>query len=67
MRKAFIVLETKPYCMGVYLVFAESEKEAKTTLFSYEQSIRGNTREVQMEVQAPFKGELVVELGVYLE
>jgi len=67
MKKAFIIQETKDYAMGVYLVFAENVKEAKTTLFNYEGSLHGGVRKAIMEVQAQFNGQYIIELGSYIE
>lgn len=67
MRKAFIVRESAPYAQIVYLVFADTEKEAKTTLYNSEISLHGSDREIVMEVQATFNEEWVIELGGYRE
>jgi hypothetical protein len=71
MRDAFIVKETQEYAMVVFLVFASSEKEARTTLFNSGKSLRCTNPKAHCEViksvQALHLGEDVIELAEYYE
>lgn len=67
MKNAFIVKLVGDYRMDVWLVFAETEKEARTKIHGKAKQSREDVVEVVMNVQAAFKGEELIHIAYYWE